>query len=93
MLLFQKFSDLSRRLLETNEKLLSNEKVFVLDMGDKAKELLENPDWFELLCHKDDIWALNDLRSACLKIKKIQMKGIGTGCLWQSETLENQNKC
>ena len=39
-------------------------------MGDKAKEILENPDWFELLCNKDDVWALNDLRSACLKIKK-----------------------
>ena len=72
MLLFQKFADLSRRLLATNKKLV--EKLNVLDMGDKAKEMLENPDWFELLCDKDDLWALNDLRSARLKIKKVKRK-------------------
>ena len=42
MLLFQNFSNLTRCLLETNEKLVK--KLFVLDMGDKAKEMLENPD-------------------------------------------------
>ena len=70
MLLFQKKLDLSRRLLDTNKKLVK--KFYILDMGDKAKEMSENPGWFELLCDKDDIWALNDLRSARLKIKKVK---------------------
>ena len=43
-------------------------------MGEKAKEMLDNPDWFELLCDKDDLWALNDLRSARLKVKKVKRR-------------------